>query len=220
MMEENNRKGPGVFYAVMGVATLVVAIIGATFAYFSASAAANGVEIKGNTNEDIAGALSISVAKVNTAVEGVNPNLVPANIDGTTGTITNAVKNNCVANGYTGCHLYKITASSKQQLADARIMLDSLTVTAKTKTNWAYAIYTGTDVLASKVVSTGGLDLTAPVDMHKDVITLAANTPVEYYLIVYLTNVDSAQNPDEYGTYTGSVSMNAAGGQVSATFSA
>ena len=38
MMEENNRKGPGVFYAVMGVATLVVAIIGATFAFFSASA--------------------------------------------------------------------------------------------------------------------------------------------------------------------------------------
>ena len=37
-MEENNRKGSGVFYAVVGVATLVVAIIGATFAFFSASA--------------------------------------------------------------------------------------------------------------------------------------------------------------------------------------
>ena len=37
---EENRKGPGVFYAVVGVATLVVAIIGATFAYFSASAQA------------------------------------------------------------------------------------------------------------------------------------------------------------------------------------
>ena len=36
-MEENNRKGPGVFYAVVGVATLVVAIIGATFAYFTAT---------------------------------------------------------------------------------------------------------------------------------------------------------------------------------------
>ena len=33
---EENRKGTGVFYAVVGVATLVVAIIGATFAYFSA----------------------------------------------------------------------------------------------------------------------------------------------------------------------------------------
>ena len=34
-MEDNNRKGPGVFYAVVGVATLGVAIIGATFAFFS-----------------------------------------------------------------------------------------------------------------------------------------------------------------------------------------
>ena len=33
MNENENRKGPGVFYAVVGVATLVVAIIGATFAY-------------------------------------------------------------------------------------------------------------------------------------------------------------------------------------------
>ena len=39
-MDENNRKGPGIFYAVVGVATLVVAIIGATFAYFSASKSA------------------------------------------------------------------------------------------------------------------------------------------------------------------------------------
>ena len=34
---DENRKGPGIFYAVVGVATLVVAIIGATFAFFSAS---------------------------------------------------------------------------------------------------------------------------------------------------------------------------------------
>ena len=37
-MENNNRNnGRGIFYGVIGVATLVVAIIGATFAYFSAS---------------------------------------------------------------------------------------------------------------------------------------------------------------------------------------
>ena len=36
-----NRKGNGIFLSVIGVATLVVAIIGATFAYFSASAVSN-----------------------------------------------------------------------------------------------------------------------------------------------------------------------------------
>ena len=35
-MENNN--GRGIFYGVIGVATLVVAIIGATFAFFAASA--------------------------------------------------------------------------------------------------------------------------------------------------------------------------------------
>ena len=59
--------------------------------------------------------------------------------------------------------------------------------------------------------------------MHANA-ALTANTPVTYYLIVYLKNVDSAQNAgdasDETGTYTGTVTMNAAGGKVSATFAA
>ena len=38
---ENNNNGRGIFYGVIGVATLVVAIIGATFAYFSASVGKN-----------------------------------------------------------------------------------------------------------------------------------------------------------------------------------
>ena len=36
-MENNN--GKGIFYGVIGVATLIVAIIGATFAYFTATTA-------------------------------------------------------------------------------------------------------------------------------------------------------------------------------------
>ena len=36
-----NRKGSGIFLGVVSVATLVVAIIGATFAYFSASVSSN-----------------------------------------------------------------------------------------------------------------------------------------------------------------------------------
>ena len=40
-MENNN--GRGIFYGVMGVATLVVAIVGATFAYFTATVKYNDV---------------------------------------------------------------------------------------------------------------------------------------------------------------------------------
>ena len=224
MNEENNRKGPGIFYAVVGVATLVVAIIGATFAYFSAQATATGDNITGDTNNALADALSVTVTRVNKTVTAANSiDLVPANIDGTVETVNNAVKAKCEANGYTGCHLYKIEAQSTQSVANASILLSSLTVESTAKTNWAYAIYTGTETSATNIVKTGSLNVTEPVDMHANA-PLTANTPVTYYLIVYLKNVDSAQNAgdasDETGTYTGTVTMNAAGGKVSATFSA
>lgn len=223
-MEENNKKGPGIFYAVVGVATLVVAIIGATFAYFSASATATGDDITGGTNNALANALSVTVERVNkTPTTAASIDLVPANIDGTTSTVNNAVKANCEANGYTGCHLYEITATSTQTVANASINLQTLTVDSDVKTNWAYAIYTGTRTSATNVVNSGSIDLAAPVDMHANA-GLTANTPVTYYLLVYLTNkADVAQNmgdTDETGTYTGTVTMNALGGKVSATFSA
>lgn len=46
-MNEQKKQGRGIFYGVIGVATLVVAIIGATFAYFTATASNNNV-ITGN----------------------------------------------------------------------------------------------------------------------------------------------------------------------------
>lgn len=78
-MEENNRKGPGTFYAVIGVATLVVAIIGATFAFFSASQ--TNSDITGTTAE--AGGLTISVTPI---TDKTNNNIIPLNL------ITNQTK--------------------------------------------------------------------------------------------------------------------------------
>ena len=57
-----NKNGQGIFYGVIGVATLVVAIIGATFAYFNAAATTNYVNnIEGGTLNLTGSALSISV---------------------------------------------------------------------------------------------------------------------------------------------------------------
>ena len=221
MMEEN-RKGPGIFYAVTGVATLVVAIIGATFAYFAASAEAEGDDITGGTNNALAEALTLTVTRVNKTVTNANSiDLVPADIDGkTVSTVNAAVAANCEADGYTGCHLYKIVGSSTQTLAAASIMLDELTVDATSKTNWEYSIYTGTEKSATDIVNYGAIDLVAPVDMHNGA-GLTANEAVTYYLLVYLKNTEEAQNEKgETGTYSGTVTMNAAGGKVSATFSA
>ena len=69
---EENRKGTGVFYAVVGVATLVVAIIGATFAYFSASAT-NDSDVTGTTASGAS--LAIAISKVSAA--GTEKNMIP-----------------------------------------------------------------------------------------------------------------------------------------------
>ena len=222
MMEKNNRKGPGIFYAVMGVATLVVAIIGATFAFFAASAEAEGDDITGGTNNELAEALTLTVTRVNkNPTTAASIDLVPADIDGSkVATVNAAVAANCENAGYTGCHLYEIVATSSQTVANASVILSSLTVDATTETNWEYSIYTGTRTSATTIVNYGGIDLAKAVDMHNNA-GLTKDVSVTYYLLVYLKNTETAQNENgETGTYTGEVTMNAAGGKVSATFSA
>ena len=65
---ENNNNGRGIFYGVIGVATLVVAVIGATFAYFSASI---------SSAEDVIGANSTSITlELTENTTGIKRNLI------------------------------------------------------------------------------------------------------------------------------------------------
>lgn len=83
-MENNN--GRGIFYGVIGVATLVVAIIGATFAYFSAQVTASGNLTAGTANiklgyaETITG-LRSDIIPIDTDASGVK---VDGELDGDT----------------------------------------------------------------------------------------------------------------------------------------
>ena len=224
-----NKNGQGIFYGVIGVATLVVAIIGATFAYFNAAATTNYVnQIQGNTLDLTGNALSISVTKVN--LGGTAPaGLVPAKIASTSGAptvagINQALTAKCEKNGYTGCHVYKIQASATTAITEAQINLATLTTTnTKNKSDWKYVIYKGTDTSATTVVNSGAMDLASPVNMHSTTKTLNT-TPVIYYLMIYLADDDANQNDggtnDATGSYTGTVELKAAGGQVSANFTA
>ena len=225
-MENNN--GKGIFYGVIGVATLVVAIIGATFAYFSANATldSSSDNISGTTNNQISTALTLKVTRVNKTVTNAKSiDLVPTNIEATTQSISTAVAANCEASGYTGCHLYKIEANTTQDVAAANIYLDSLTVNSTNTTNWKYAIYTGTDTSATGLVAggNGSMPVSNQFDMHNGAaLTTSGQT---YYLLVWIANdTENAQNVEGQnsvlGTYTGTVSMSAgaAGGKVTATF--
>lgn len=65
-----NKKGNGIFLGVIGVATLIVAIIGATFAYFSASTSSANNAISVNSTQ-----LSLGFSDVTTQLKA---NLIPA----------------------------------------------------------------------------------------------------------------------------------------------
>ena len=124
-MNEQRNNGRGIFYGVIGVATLVVAIIGATFAYFTATAQNNDT-ISGNMATV---RLNLSVAKVTTADESKG-GMIPM----TNGMVEKAVNPTgakadriCVDdNGNAVCQIYEITLkndSSAGQFVDGYVAL-------------------------------------------------------------------------------------------------
>ena len=242
-MNEERNNGRGIFYGVIGVATLVVAIIGATFAYFSAQSATNYVDnIEGGTN-DAVGSISLTVTRVYpdkttyATTTGVN-GLVPANIPGTTDgldtAISNAIGSNCVDNtsgtAYVGCHVYEISAEADSDISSATITMDSLELTVPDATDWHYAIFEKSGTTASNAapgsfpaVSSGSTSV-SNIQVYQGGLNA---TTLNRYLIIYITNQNATQNREgdgstnQTGTYEGTVSFQVAGGnEVKATFSA
>ena len=70
------------FYLIIGIATLVVAVIGATFAYFSASVNGNGTPIAGNTLNVTGSNLTLQVDKITYSdiPNTIKNDLVPADV--------------------------------------------------------------------------------------------------------------------------------------------
>ena len=237
-----NKNGQGVFLGVVGVATLVVAIIGATFAFFSAQTQSEAGAIQGNTlGGTDGGVLRLAVEKISWADAGASSNdLVPTNI--TTATAQAAVTAKCVATPggtdttkYTGCHLYRIVASAGSNVAQADLSLSSFTLDGVTdKTKWNYAVWSTSDAATASTYTLGTNVATATgtnevtSSAAKTIFTGQAMTTEEskvYYLLVYVANENVSQNADDSsnvtGSYTGQLTLSATGGsQVMATFSA
>lgn len=179
-MNNNNGRGREIFYGVIGVATLVVAIIGATFAYFTASAV-NNTTITGNAATIN---LSVAVTKITHADEnkgGMIPmsnSMVHPAVSKADGDVTSADTNSGVClddNGNAVCQIYKITLTNS---STAAVMVDGYTALINgsgtptdytytgnntTTMRWAQASCTGTgDTLAcsTEVTTALGVDAT------------------------------------------------------------
>lgn len=162
MEQGSNKKKRNIFYGVIGVATLMVATIGATFAYFTATASNNNV-ITGNMATI---GFDLTVEKM-TKVDEDKGGLIPMSNNMMEQALT---KNNiCVDdNGNAVCQVYKVTVintSTASMFLDGYITLsggsgvpaDYTATTANATTmRWAQAFCSTEDAGVVTRCSTGG----------------------------------------------------------------
>ena len=222
-MENENRKGPGVFYAVVGVATLVVAIIGATFAFFSASTGQQGAGVLEGQTQNINNAtLHLSVDRVHFTNASVpSDDLVPAFFGVTSNTlnvanpsaltstqVSSMLSNKCVNSGFTGCHVYRITISADEDITYANLLLnlelDNLSAAEDLvdKTQWGYVVFKGTETMnATTATNTDSLTATT-------INAASHGAPASFYTYANNTYTATANDLDIHnGSLTANTSV-------------
>ena len=211
-LEKNERKGQGTFYMIIAMLTLIVAIVGATFAYFSLQASDENT-VKGNAAKV---GLSLEVRKVSVDASGdlipLDETLLEKAIAGDSATENQM----CVdKNGNTVCQVYEVKVTNEGTAATA--VNGTLTLSAETITNLKWQIMTDQDT----PVTDSGQFKTA------DNTEIATNDTIEanpgsktYYIMIWIDEIESEQNDSDTGAFTGVVSFTSADGSgVTGTFS-
>ena len=211
-LEKNERKGQGTFYMIIAMLTLIVAIVGATFAYFSLQASDENT-VKGNAAKV---GLSLEVRKVSVDASGdlipLDETLLEKAIAGDSATENQM----CVdKNGNTVCQVYEVKVTNEGSAATA--VNGSLTLSAKTITNLKWQIMTDQ---STPVTDSGQFKTTDDTEIAKN-DTIEANPGSKtYYIMIWIDEIESDQNDSDTGAFTGVVSFTSADGSgVTGTFS-
>ena len=213
-MEEKRKseKAP-LIYAIVGVAVLIVAVAGSTFAFFTASDTAD-TKITGETL-DID--LGVSITKI--SADGTKgAGLIPIH-DGTTSGSTSqlqaAATANCVdKNNYTACQIYKITLTNggtDATTVDTTIEFDAATMSNYQHLKWA-------PMTGAKQMGTGTFAASTTAAKIFSDVSLGSTT-VEQYVMVYVNNTGVDQTSQDSGAFSGTIKVTAStGAQVQASF--
>ena len=211
-LNKNERKGQGTFYMIIAMLTLIVAIVGATFAYFSLQASDENT-VKGNAAKV---GLSLEVRKVSVDASGdlipLDETLLEKAIAGDSATENQM----CVdKNGNTVCQVYELKVTNEGTAATA--VNGSLTLTAETITNLKWQIMTDQN---TPVTDSGQFKTTDDTEIAKN-DTIEANPGTKsYYIMIWIDETENEQNDSDVGSFTGVVSFTSADGSgVTGTFS-
>ena len=205
---EENRKGTGVFYAVVGVATLVVAIIGATFAYFSASAT-NDTDVTGTT----ASGASLAIAITKVSDEATAKNMIPMLSTDLQKGVTGTASKSCIdANNNTVCQVYKVTVTNGS--ADIGINVKgTMNLTSNAK-NMKWQVLTDATTVDTK--ATAVAQGTEGVIVANQALT--ASGTHDFYLVIWLDETNKPQDTDDAGkTFNGTITFNGVNSDGSAS---
>ena len=197
-------------YMIFGIVILIIAIAGSAYAYYSATASATISGTAGGGN------LTINVEKLSTSATG---SLVPMDNDVTTlnkailgeGNTSGSFDNTkaCIdKNGYTACQIYKITISNTSSVPI--ILNGGVSLLGDETPNIECAVMNNTNSLSSNTTCRGNKSLA-------NKYSLGANTTHDYYIIVYIKNINGLQT--DTGNFTGTVTfISSDGSKVKARF--
>lgn len=243
-----NSKGRGIFLGVVSVATLIVAIIGATFAWFSASVGSGENDVNLTAYQFDA---KLTVERVFPTAENASKKIIPFVPDkvlregqgdqtNNMNYALNEATNKCVdSSGYLVCSLYKITVTNNG--SDA-IELDGTVTTMETTPTETGTTLTANGDLKAQIISYAEGKYTYTHNLSKalalpntgesgklimDPATLTvgatpgANT-AELYVLVWLNDSTENQSSMMGASYKGQFIFSAvgmgAGNQLTGTF--
>ena len=197
-------------YMVFGIVMLIIALAGSAYAYYSASASATISGTAGGGN------LTINVERLSTSANG---DLIPLDNDTTTlnkailgeGNTSGSFDNtkSCIdKNGYTACQIYKITISNNSSIS---ITLNGgVSLSGDNTPNIECAVMDNNNALSSNTSCKSSKSLA-------NKYSLGANTTKEYYILVYIKNIEEEQT--DTGNFTGIVTfISSDGAEVKARF--
>lgn len=215
----DSNKSRGIFLGVLSVATLIVSIIGATFAYFVASA-------NGNENAVQAGAANVAGTLTLTETVDYRQNMIPVTetlmktsykrTEAATGTGTGRCEGYSAAGGntvYNLCSIYQFTVSNSATIAQT--IYASLTANTNTFANLKYCIFEG-EAGTSDTEKVACRNMPAKGNTDKNIFSelIPATTGTHTYtLVMYINETSEDQTTDDSGkTFTGTISITSGDG--------
>lgn len=205
--DTTNEDRKGIFLATVGIMTIIVAIAGATYAFFAASVSNNAITGQSGY-EDIQNALSLSV----TMVSNGTGKLIPQNSENdaiNAAAVGSGSSQSCIdGNGNTICKVYKITISNTKSIKlNVRGTLTITEATTGSMPNLRWAMSTSS--------ATSGFGTANEISTTSLADTSLAATSGTYtvYVIIWIEETGSEQT--DSGSFSGKVEfIGYAGGET------